>query len=173
KFSLADELANERLTDIDFSVLVSLPNGIDINEWLASHTVSFFEHVNQLFSCLAESCRASCAQNSSISYQWVDEKGKKTKYNAPQFVDLLLSSIQKYVEDETIFPTKYGNKFPQTFEAIIRKVHCRLQQIINHIYQYHMKSVMQLQLTACLNTTLLHFRQFNDNFHLLTSSSTS
>ena len=41
-------------------------------------------------------------------YLWVDEKGKKTRLSAPQYVDLLMTYVQKTINDETIFPTKHG-----------------------------------------------------------------
>lgn len=41
-------------------------------------------------------------------YYWYDEKGKKTKCTAPQYVDFVMSLVQKLVTDEDIFPTKYG-----------------------------------------------------------------
>lgn len=41
-------------------------------------------------------------------YYWYDEKGKKIKCTAPQYVDFVMSLAQKLVTDEEIFPTKYG-----------------------------------------------------------------
>ncbi len=41
-------------------------------------------------------------------YYWYDERGKKTKCTAPQYVDLVMTFVQKLVTDEEIFPTKYG-----------------------------------------------------------------
>jgi hypothetical protein len=41
-------------------------------------------------------------------YLWVDEKGKKTRLSAPQYVDLLMTYVQKTINDESIFPTKHG-----------------------------------------------------------------
>lgn len=45
------------------------------------------------------------------TYLWFDEKGKKTKVAAPQYIDYVMTFIQKTVSDETIFPTKYGTFF--------------------------------------------------------------
>lgn len=45
-------------------------------------------------------------------YYWYDEKGKKTKCTAPQYVDFVMSLCQKLVTDEEIFPTKYGESLP-------------------------------------------------------------
>lgn len=41
-------------------------------------------------------------------YYWHDERGKKVKCTAPQYVDFVMSSVQKLVTDEDVFPTKYG-----------------------------------------------------------------
>jgi len=42
-------------------------------------------------------------------YLWVDERGKKCKCTAPQYVDYVMSYSQKCISDEAVFPTKYGN----------------------------------------------------------------
>lgn len=41
-------------------------------------------------------------------YLWFDEKGKKNKCAAPQYVDYVMSFIQKTINEESTFPTKYG-----------------------------------------------------------------
>lgn len=51
--------------------------------------------------------RFLCVSPSRI-YYWYDERGKKTKCTAPQYVDFVMSLCQKLVTDEEIFPTKYG-----------------------------------------------------------------
>ena len=45
----------------------------------------------------------------SRQYHWVDDKGKKTKLSAPQYIDYVMTFVQKTINDETIFPTKHGN----------------------------------------------------------------
>ena len=41
-------------------------------------------------------------------YQWLDDKGKKAKVPASQYIDYVMSYTQKTICDETVFPTKYG-----------------------------------------------------------------
>lgn len=36
--------------------LVKLPNGVDQNEWLALHTIAFFENINLLYGTISEFC---------------------------------------------------------------------------------------------------------------------
>ena len=54
-------------------------------------------------------------------YMWVDEKGKKSKLSAPQYVDYVMTYVQKTVNDETLFPTKHGHEFPSNFDQILRR----------------------------------------------------
>lgn len=53
-------------------------------------------------------------------YYWYDERGKKIKCTAPQYVDFVMSSVQKLVTDEDVFPTKYGmySNYVLTFYCI-------------------------------------------------------
>lgn len=48
---------------------------------------------------------AHCAHR---QYHWYDERGRKVKCTAPQYVDFVMSSVQKLLTDEDVFPTKYG-----------------------------------------------------------------
>ncbi|VVD02580.1 unnamed protein product [Leptidea sinapis] len=48
KLYLQEALLERKLPDLDMRQLVDLPHGLDYNEWLASHTLALFEHVNLL-----------------------------------------------------------------------------------------------------------------------------
>lgn len=50
----------------------------------------------------------SCRQ-----YTWIDERGKKIRLSAPQYIDYVMTYAQRTVNDEGIFPTKFG-----TFSSI-------------------------------------------------------
>jgi len=41
-------------------------------------------------------------------YQWTDDKGKKSRLSAPQYIDYVMTYVQKTINDETVFPTKHG-----------------------------------------------------------------
>ena len=40
----------------------------------------------------------------------MDEKGKKIKTTAPQYVDYVMTYIQKTLNDEPVFPSKPGKR---------------------------------------------------------------
>ncbi|VDN25735.1 unnamed protein product [Gongylonema pulchrum] len=95
--------------------LTMLPQGVDSNEWLATHTLSLFENVNALCGAISELCTpVSCP---IMSYpgvtkaHWVDEKRKHHVYSAMQYIDCVLSFCEKSTKDEQLYPTKYGQRY--------------------------------------------------------------
>lgn len=52
-----EEAALERqLPELDLRMLVDLPPGLDYNEWLASHTLALFDHINLIYGTISEFC---------------------------------------------------------------------------------------------------------------------
>ncbi|XP_016091652.1 MOB kinase activator 2-like [Sinocyclocheilus grahami] len=100
-------------------------------------------------------------------YYWYDERGKKTKCTAPQYVDLVMTFVQKLVTDEDIFPTKYGKDFPNSFESLVKKVCRYLFHVLAHIYWAHFKETVALELQGHLNTLYTHFIVFVREFNLV------
>uniref|UniRef100_A0A674NLU6 MOB kinase activator 2a n=1 Tax=Takifugu rubripes TaxID=31033 RepID=A0A674NLU6_TAKRU len=143
---------------------------IDLNEWLASNTTTFFNLINLQYStisefCTGETCQAMTACNTI--YYWYDEKGKKTKCTAPQYVDFVMSLCQKLVTDEEIFPTKYGKEFPNSFESLVKKICRYLFHVLAHLYWAHFKETVALDLQGHLNTLYAHFIVFIREFNLV------
>ncbi|XP_076374204.1 MOB kinase activator 2-like isoform X2 [Tachypleus tridentatus] len=156
--------------------IVELPIGLDYNEWLASHTLAFFDHLNLIYGTVSEFCTMSGCPDmtgpSNRQYLWFDEKGKKCKVAAPQYVDYVMTFTQKTVNDESIFPTKFEKEFPSSFESIVKKIHRLLFHVIAHIYHAHFKEVLLLNLHAHLNSLFSHFMLFNQQFSLIEEKET-
>uniref|UniRef100_H9H6H4 MOB kinase activator 2 n=1 Tax=Monodelphis domestica TaxID=13616 RepID=H9H6H4_MONDO len=172
KLYLEPEYAKSRITDFEFKELVTLPREIDLNEWLASNTTTFFHHVNLQYSTISEFCTGDTCQTMAVGstqYYWYDERGKKTKCTAPQYVDFVMSSVQKLVTDEDVFPTKYGKEFPNSFEALVKKICRYLFHVLAHIYAAHFKETLALELHGHLNTLYTHFILFIREFNLVDS----
>ncbi|XP_066557202.1 MOB kinase activator 2a isoform X3 [Amia ocellicauda] len=173
---LESEYTKVRVVDFDLKELVVLPREIDLNEWLASNTTTFFNLINLQYStisefCTGETCQAMTACNTQ--YYWYDERGKKTKCTAPQYVDFVMSLVQKLVTDEDIFPTKYGKEFPAAFETIVKKICKYLFHVLAHIYWAHFKETVALDLQGHLNTLYAHFIVFIREFNLVDPKETS
>ncbi|XP_021954358.1 MOB kinase activator-like 2 [Folsomia candida] len=155
KLYLETALLERHLNETDLKHLVEMPTGLEENEWMASHTIALFEHVNLIYGTISEFCTStSCPDMNGPcmrTYLWFDEKGKKVKVAAPQYIDYVMTFIQKTINDECVFPTKTTNAFPPSFKPIVKKI-CRLLfHVIAHIYHCHFKEVVLLSLHAHLN----------------------
>ncbi|XP_013785440.1 MOB kinase activator 2-like isoform X2 [Limulus polyphemus] len=155
---------------------IELPSGLDYNEWLASHTLSFFDHVNLIYGTISEFCTMSgCSDMTgpcNRQYLWFDEKGKKSRLAATQYVDYVMTFTQKIVNDESIFPTKFDKEFPASFESIVKKIHRLLFHVVAHVYHAHFKEVVLLNFHAHLNSLFSHFMLFNQQFNLVEEKET-
>lgn len=176
KLYLEDAVLERKIPDADLRQLVELPSGLDLNEWLASHTLSCFEHINLIYGTVSEFCTMSGCPDmvgpAQRQYQWYDEKGKKCKVAAPQYVDYVMTFIQKTINDECIFPSKFGNEFPSSFESIVKKIHRLLFHVLAHIYYAHFKEIWMLGLHSHLNCLFAHFILFNERFKLVEEKET-
>lgn len=171
KLYLEEGVLERKLPDADLRLLVDLPAGLDFNEWLASHTLALFEHVNLVYGTISEFCTTSGCPDmtgpGTRMYLWFDEKGKKTRVAAPQYIDYVMTFTQKTVSDESIFPTKYANEFPSSFESIARKILRLLFHVIAHLYAAHFREVALLGLHAHLNLTFAHLTALHRRFNLI------
>ncbi|KAJ8727274.1 hypothetical protein PYW08_015671 [Mythimna loreyi] len=171
KLYLQEALLERKLPELDMRQLVDLPLGLDYNEWLASHTLALFDHVNLLYGTVSEFCSAaSCPDMTGPggrSYAWYDERGKKSRVAAPQYVDYVMTFTQKTVNDETVFPTKYANEFPAQFEGVVRRVVRLLFHVVAHMYAAHFRQLALLRLHAHLHLTFAHLTALDRRFALL------
>ncbi|KZO91392.1 mps one binder kinase activator-like 1 [Calocera viscosa TUFC12733] len=152
---------------------VQLPEGEDVNEWLAVHIVDFFNHVNMLYGTITEFCTPQeCPTMSAgprYEYLWEDGQDYKrpTKVSAPKYVDLLMNWIQERLDDETLFPNKLGVPFPKHFRDTVRTIARRLFRVYAHLYTNHLDQIAALGIDAHLNTSYRHFFLFTHEFDLI------
>ncbi|QQP38926.1 uncharacterized protein FKW44_019644, partial [Caligus rogercresseyi] len=111
KLYLQEPLLERRVPEPDLIFVTDLPKGLDFNEWLASHTIGFFEHINLIYGTISEFCTQSTCPDmvgpGPRVYMWTDEKGKKSRLSAPQYIDYVFTYVQNTIGDESIFPTKH------------------------------------------------------------------
>ncbi|RDD39166.1 MOB kinase activator 2 [Trichoplax sp. H2] len=176
KAYLDSKFLHHKIVDFDFVHGVKLPPGVDLNEWLATHAVNFFKNINLIFGTVNEQCTtANCPimNAGATQYNWYDDKNKKIKLSAPQYIDTVMSFIEKQVNDEEIFSTKYGTEFPSCFQNIIKKIFKILFHVIAHIYHSHFQTIIDLEESTHLNALLLHYVLFTREFNLLDEKETS
>lgn len=160
--------------------LVPLPPSIDLNEWIATNTLAFFNQVDLLYGSVCEKCTVTVCPTMSapgaLVYLWHDDKGKKitkTNVSAPQYIDYVMTCCHKYLHDDAVFPTKYGLTFPPTFMATVRKIFKLLFHVQAHMYYAHFSDFVNHELYSYLNTVLMNFILFQQEFHLLDPKETA
>lgn len=157
----------------NLKLAVQLPEGEDLNEWIAVNTVDFFNQINMLYGTITEQCTTeSCPVMSAgpkYEYHWADGTTvkKPIKCSAPKYIDYLMTWVQEQLDDETIFPSKIGVPFPRNFITIAKTILKRLFRVYAHIYHAHFDDVITLQEEAHLNTSFKHFIYFVHEFNLI------
>jgi len=152
---------------------VILPEGEDLNEWLAVNTVDFFNQINMLYGTVTEFCTPhECPvmmAGPRYEYHWQDglQFKKPTKLSAPEYVDALMNWVQIQLDDEATFPSKIGVPFPRTFHTTIKSIVRRLFRVYAHLYNHHFAVLCALSIEAHINTSYRHFLLFVNEFSLI------
>jgi MOB kinase activator 1 len=152
---------------------VKLPKGEDFNEWLAVHVVDFFNEISLLYGIITEYCTdTSCPIMSAgpkFEYLWMDgvKYKKPVKVSAPQYIDLLMTWVEKQIGDSKIFPVDEGADFPKSFKTVCKTLLKRMFRVYGHIYHHHIHKMVALDCEAHLNTCFKHFVYFVREFKLV------
>ena len=102
-------------------------------------------------------------------YLWADGHDVKTplKVSAGEYIDFLMTWVERQLNNEIIFPTKPDVPFPKKFGSIIKVIFKRLFRVYAHMYHSHFHHIMTLGLEYHLNTCFKHFIFFIDQFKLV------
>lgn len=152
---------------------VKLPDGEDLNEWVAVNTVDFFNQINMLYGTLTEYCTDKTCPimraGPKYEYHWADglTVKKPIKCSAPKYIDYLMTWVQDQLDDEAIFPSKIGVPFPKSFLSIAKTILKRMFRVYAHIYHEHFNQVINLKEEPHLNTSFKHFIFFVQEFNLV------
>lgn len=117
---------------LQLKMAVCLPEGENLNEWLAVNLVDFVQQLSMLYGLVAgEFCTASqCPQmtaGAGYEYLWSDDAGqggaghpsgilsaaarsmrkKPIRVSAPEYIELLMNWVQQQLGNEVIFPSKF------------------------------------------------------------------
>uniref|UniRef100_A0A672RL46 MOB kinase activator 1B-like n=2 Tax=Sinocyclocheilus TaxID=75365 RepID=A0A672RL46_SINGR len=132
---------------------VMLPDGEDLNEWVAVNTVDFFNQINMLYGTITDFCtEESCPLMSHIFY-W--------SFGHPAFCSAWILKLSCFSV------TFIGVPFRKNFMSVAKTILKRLFRVYAHIYHQHFDSVIQLQEEAHLNTSFKHFIFFVQEFNLI------
>ncbi|CAG7910797.1 unnamed protein product [Brassica rapa] len=152
---------------------VKLPYGEDINQWLAIHTIDFYNQVNVLYATLKEFCTTTTCPimnaGSLYEYRWADGIAikKPITVSAPEYVGYLMNWIVTQIDNETIFPQTPEATFPPNFKDFVKVILKRLFRVYAHIYHCHFQNVVNLKEEAHLNTCFEHLVLFTSEYQLI------
>jgi len=122
----------------DYNTMIELPMGVDEQEWIATHALALFHNVDHHYGVISELCTAdSCPTMrgpGGTTFLWVDERSKKIKCSAPQYIDYAMAHCQQLVTNQTVFPTKYEQQFSSEFNQTIVKMLRLLWHVIGQIF---------------------------------------
>jgi len=170
KVYLDEVFVETRPSDIDLITLVTKPDHVDVREWIATHTISLFHNINLIYGTISEYCTAETCPlmqgPCQTYYTWVEERGKKLKCTAAQYIDYVMTFCQKSISNQKLFPTKYAHDFDGTFYVEMRKMHRYLFAVLSHLYYAHSQLLLHMQLHKHLNTVFAHFTLLNKKYEL-------
>jgi len=157
----------------DLKQVVVVPEGEDLNEWIAVNTLQFYNAASMIYGTCAEFCTEETCKTMSAGpkyeYLWKDgDKYKKpTRVPAPVYIDNLLNWVNAKLSDPTLFPVEEGAKFPKHFMAQVKQIYKRLFRLYGHIYFSHFDKIRSIGANAHLNTCFKHFCFFILEFQLV------
>eukprot|EP00049_Salpingoeca_infusionum_P026453 m.25746 g.25746 ORF g.25746 m.25746 type:complete len:238 (+) comp8759_c0_seq3:96-809(+) len=173
RFELHKQASASLNAGLDLKQCVQLPEGEDLNEWLAMNAVDFFNKINLVYGTVCDFCtEESCPTMSGgpqYEYHWKDDGDykKPTALPAPRYITLLMEWVEGIVNDESIFPPDADTPFPKHFPKVVQQMFRRLFRVFVHIYYHHFERVTQIGAEAHMNTCYKHFYYFVTTFNLI------
>jgi MOB kinase activator 1 len=161
----------------DILLSISLPDGCDLNEWLATNIVDFYNETSLLMGTLPEGSCTCVSMTASLRYEylWSTETdkgvpiGKPVALPAQVYISNLFDWISTQLSDERFFPTSLHTPFPSTFQSDVRKIFRRLFRVYAHLYFHHAVDLEKVSAVVHLNTSYQHFLLFVTQFRLVDS----
>ena len=180
--------------ETDIRALVKTPAFAEVNDWLALHTVDFYNDLSLLCGTVLEFCeqnetggqlqevggagvedkQGGCdtmTAGPKYQYLWKDEGEFKspTELSAAQYLKVALAWIDSRLDDAELFPSEnvgYGSRFRPT----VRKIFKLFFRIYAHLYHSHFSDFVKLEAETHLNDSFRHFIFFVKEFKLIKSS---
>jgi MOB kinase activator 1 len=152
---------------------VKLPDGENVNDWLAVNVTDFYNEISLLYGVLMDVCTpVSCPSmtaGKNYEYKWADgvRIKKPIRCSAPKYIDFMMTWVQTTLDDETIFPVRVGEPFPSNIREIVCTMFKRLFRVYAHMYLHHFQVLQEMGAEPHLNTCFRHFVLFVIEFDLI------
>ncbi|XP_046375593.1 MOB kinase activator 3B-like [Haliotis rufescens] len=173
KYNLHKQANASLNAGIDLKEVVRLPQGEDMNDWIAVHVVDFFNRINLLYGTICEHCTEQTCPTMSggpkYEYFWSDGLNykKATALPASRYIALLMEWIETQINDENIFPVSAETQFPRNYIQVVKKILSRLFRVFVHVYIHHFDKLVAIGAEAHVNTCYKHFYYFVNEYTLV------
>lgn len=173
RYSLHKQAQASLNSGINLRSVVQLPEGEEINDWIAVHVVDFFNRINLIYGTVSDYCtNISCPTMSGgprFEYLWADgvKYKKPTQLTAPQYIANLIDWVENQINNEALFPVSTDIPFPKTFLPLCRKILARLFRVFVHVYIHHFDRIVDIGAEPHVNTCYKHFYYFVREFDLV------
>lgn len=173
RYSLHKQAQASLHSGINLRQVVKLPEGENLNDWIAVHVVDFFNRINLIYGTVSEYCNETTCPTMSggprYEYLWADndQYKKPTALPAPKYIEQLMDWTESQINDEAVFPVSTDVPFPRSFVALCRKILARLFRVFVHVYIHHFDRLVSIGAEAHVNTCYKHFYYFVQEFELV------
>jgi len=168
-------------TGMDLAECIKLPDGYQLEEWVAVHVIDFFNEISLLYGTISEFCTSdSCPQMSAgpcYTYLWADGVHQVTPVAlpAPEYVDRLLKWVESQLDNPQVFPPGAGGSPTSCLAggagsdllSAARTILKRLFRVYAHMYHSHLQSFVALHVETHLHFCFKRFVLFVTAFGLV------
>jgi len=149
--------------NVHYRQYVELPEGADIGEWLAMHTVERLSDLQEILQDVFDNCTPSTCPvmnaNDRCEFKWSSEWEPTPKsVNGPEYYYKCMFWVQMLMNDPKMFPETIDQPFPSNFKEIVSEIMKRLFRIYAHVYFRHAYDVKR--------SGLSHEEHLNSSFKL-------
>ncbi|XP_016982422.1 MOB kinase activator-like 3 [Drosophila rhopaloa] len=175
RYSLHKQAQASLQSGINLRQVVRLPQGENLNDWLAVHVVDFFNRINLIYGTVSEFCNETTCPTMSggsrYEYLWADGDlyKKPTALSAQKYIEHLMDWIETQINNESVFPVSTDVPFPKNFSAISRKILTRLFRVFVHVYIHHFDRIVSISAEAHVNACYKHFYYFVQEFDMISA----
>lgn len=173
---------------LDLADCIQLPEGCQLDEWVAVHVIDFFNEISLLYGTISEFCtHSSCPQMSAgpcYTYLWADGVQQVTPISLPasEYVARLLGWVEAQLDDPQLFPEASSTAGSSStsissgsgsaecnpkFMRAARNILKRLFRVYAHMYHNHLQNYVALHAEAHLNFCFKRFVLFVRQFELI------
>jgi len=127
----------------DMRAGVALPDGEDVDLWIANYTLYFFNRTSAVWETFKpfvtkENSPVMCA-GADYEYLWM-EGGTVTRpirVSAPEYIAKDLEWTDKELDDQTLFPQTSDGSFTHMLQRVAATIFKRLFRIYAHLFTMH------------------------------------